>query len=933
MATKTEKVNIAELRTTDRIFHIDHDTYVIYTGLHRGDIRPFTRIGVGGEIPAWLPRYVENVILPQEASYNAGLEIAWVRATLQAGQKDVRYVGSRERVMLLYNFAGMPEIAEQQKWPPLQAAPYGPPRSHRGSHTGSHTLARDRANCSFFANGNIIIEIGSARVFDYLNAQRSKITIDREYDLLSKALAKLPYQPCRQAKQCSFIWLGGEKADAQQNGGAQRGQQRANVSSHSSGRQNFASSFFLRGLRATTALQNPVKSQNWQKLSGNGKLSIYWNLMGRGLLLNPPLNYRYALFENYIDPKRVDMLISHNPLMPGFTEALRRKDFEGSEVGVYTGQSSRLALLNRLYRNLTLKPFSNDSSLPMVRDVGFFPSRNGSHAVFGWRFAPKEDKITQLLFPLAAARPRKGFEFLRPPHDLELQLINSRADFKKAVAHVALQFPGQIHLPSFLRRRISHNAYPLVPGREYIIHQSLKIEELTERFLLHLQEQPYADQLRSFAYLNLGMDFSSERLGESLKALMRLPVPRHDLLLWHNIGQFLRFNLLLPMYEKGYGRRERKLLWRLFRRFSLRGFSYREWLEMGQGALDYHLLFAAGQASFLLLKAKDEQPPSIKVPSSFEQLEANPKSYGRLLRSWERQVNRLRQPNLYGPLLDILEKLYEAKVALLQERLRLRSLLRGLNLELKSPAVLKSANAFVEWRRGLTNFLGKISQRVESSLESLPGFSALFSGGLRYVAALLLVILLLIGGIGAISAISGIIGGNNVTEQGDSAAEISAVQLVAPGDLQGEEDVPGADAVPLTAREILQYANALAEQNNFRRLNASNQIAELRDPNLVFPGDLLRLPDSRLARVERGDHLWNIAREHYRRDYARLQILDRQLETVLGDLSDNSLDVDTRREIKVKQAAMTRLAITADMRRLLARANKRIASHLKGEEL
>ena len=65
-------------------------------------------------------------------------------------------------------------------------------------------------------------------------------------------------------------------------------------------------------------------------------------------------------------------------------------------------------------------------------------------------------------------------------------------------------------------------------------------------------------------------------------------------------------------------------------------------------------------------------------------------------------------------------------------------------------------------------------------------------------------------------------------------------------------------------------------------------------------------------RVEPGQYIWELARRQYRRDYARLLILDRQIGAALADESAE----DARPIVEEKLSLMRRLAVTPGMRRL-----------------
>lgn len=133
--------------------------------------------------------------------------------------------------------------------------------------------------------------------------------------------------------------------------------------------------------------------------------------------------------------------------------------------------------------------------------------------------------------------------------------------------------------------------------------------------------------------------------------------------------------------------------------------------------------------------------------------------------------------------------------------------------------------------------------------------------------------------------------------------------MVAPGDLQESLPVPGEESVPEKMDEIFFYADALARRNGFYGLKNGHGDTDLRNPNIVFPGDKLVLPDGRLVSVEPGETIWRIATKHYKKDFARMVILKRQL-IQLENAQDSSSDTLEKKEF------IKRLAITPEMRNL-----------------
>ncbi|MCB1172065.1 MAG: hypothetical protein KDK39_00795 [Leptospiraceae bacterium] len=129
-------------------------------------------------------------------------------------------------------------------------------------------------------------------------------------------------------------------------------------------------------------------------------------------------------------------------------------------------------------------------------------------------------------------------------------------------------------------------------------------------------------------------------------------------------------------------------------------------------------------------------------------------------------------------------------------------------------------------------------------------------------------------------------------------------ELVEPGEIQADETVPGEDNIRPSNREILLYTNELARRNGFQALGDLNLATQLKNPDLVFPGDILRLPDNRVVRIEPQGYIWDIARQHYKKDRARLVILkNRYSQTDPGNVTERSR----------LRAMMMRLAVTPGM--------------------
>ncbi|MBX7057099.1 MAG: hypothetical protein K1X75_03465 [Leptospirales bacterium] len=825
---------LRELRGSDRVFQIDRDTALVFSGMHPDDVRPFVRIGAGRQIPDAILRQIEYVILPEDDPCNLGLELAWLGATVQSGEKTIRYVGSRERVNQVYSFAGMPEIDEPSERP-VQPVIYHAFRAQ--------DLKRDHFTTVFMTNGDAVLQMGSTRIYDHHANRRIRLTIDKEYELLSRALArrKRTLEAEQGEAPRGFYWPGPEYA--------------------------------------------PSANAN----------QIFWSFGASGVLLNPSADHHQVLFEHAIDPARVDTVLSYSASAPGFAEALRRKNSEQRPGAAFTADQEAFGQLRRAYRNSKLQFVSDGASLPTARDVQLYISRTASHVAFSWRTGGDLDRAVQIVAPLGGKRQSRSFDYIRGPHDLELRLLNDREELKESGASLTLLLPGEGRQALLDRMRLSAAMLPLLPATEYLLYSSESLRGLSEHILSPFHGTEQEEAMRTLLFLHLGLEFSPEALGDGLQQLA-LQAPAADVVTAINVSQYLRYLRLLPGFGQ-YSERHKKLLQRAESRFDPARFRSAELLAQ-RSRLRGRIAIAPGQGAFLILEAIAPPAAELRCPPPVSAIESDRKAYPRLVRQWSKQVNKAGDPAGYAQCIEALEKLYEYRLFLVEERDRLRRTLNGLGIgqELQSSSlpdpVQEQGPGLLERLRSWFSGAGRAAVAILIAAIAL----AVFTAGFFTVKAL------------AASLDSGAPG---TTLRGDSADEQRAVQLAPPGAVESGEPAPGEDQIQAPAQEVLLYANALASRNGFRPINRAGD--QRRDPDLVFPGDRLRLPDGRIALVQRGQHLWEIAQKFYRRDMARLLILDRQMSALLQD----GLSAEVAASIKQHRKLMQRLAVTPQMKKVL----------------
>ncbi|MCB1318818.1 MAG: hypothetical protein KDK34_01120, partial [Leptospiraceae bacterium] len=820
------------------------------TGLHADDLRPFLRAGSGVTIPAGLLDQIENVLLPETDPPNVGLEYAWMRAGVQSGTGPIRYVGSKESVSAVSNYCGMQDVEEPEDRQ-VRVQPYQVLQRNQ-------ELPRDRSLTTFFHNGNAQVLVGGSRTYDHDALRRTRVTLDKEYDLLQRALSRRE-RKCEDTEIKSFLYTG------------------------------------------RNTHQNPDRP------------FLYWNFNGTGLLLNPSIEYHYTLFENAIDVGRAPMAISYSAHAPGFIELLRRKSHLEENCGIFTAEQEQFGALKKIYGRTKITGMMDGSALSHARDVSLFLSRTQSHGVFSYKMSPGSDRMVQIQFPLGGAKQSYKFDFVRPPHDLSFESIHSAKDFKElGGGRLILTTAGQIALDQYEKQRLRPDVYPLVAGREYKLYSSDEVETIAEWLLSGFENRAEYDIIRNFMMLNSGIDFSPEALADALNELRNIPVPREDVAFFNNLGMLLRFIRHLPHFEKIYDKRNRNVYERLLKRYNADRFRFRDWLALENLPVEFHVIFVGGQDTLVLVRPTTPEPVRFQIPPAAEAVEQDPKYYPRLLKRQTRALDKGGDPPGYRNCMDLMERLYEERVKLVEERQRLALLLNGLTelkkqkpgndrpVQLQAPA---RRNTDVSFADRMLDLWDGLRMRMGAFLDWMR--ESRFGLLLIPLVAIVVVGLLFFATVKAFSAFDP---AASISLHGDSVAEREAAELVAPGEMQNDaEPIPGEDQVRPEIREVLAYVNVLAAGNGFAPVDGGAR--GLRDPDLVFPGDTLRLPDGRLAGVDSGEHLFKIARLHYRKDFARLLILDRQITAVLDEAGD-PLPADVINSVSAKIQAMERLAVT-----------------------
>ncbi len=616
-STAKRKQTELELRGPERSFQLDRDTVIVYTGMHEDDVRPFIRIGAGASAPEGLLKHIENVVLPDADPVNVGLEMFWLHSTLEKGGDMIRYVGSRDQVSRMYSYSGMKEQADDKQKSPVEILAYQPPRGNKGDQ-------HDKTLINFYETGNVNVMVDGARALDLDSYRRGVMHLDKEYQLIDKALKKRNRR-CEEGH--SFLYLDRSKTPG---------------------------------------------------------MSLYWNLKGQGLMVNPPRDFHYALFENAVHPDRVSMAISGSPFLPGFVEVLRRRNAMESGVGFFTHDPDKIPDLKKIYSRSRFRVFEDSAVLPYASDTSFFLSRSGSHALFAMRMSPDTERHVQVLFPLGFGKPNRSFQYLKAPHDLVFETIDSKTDLKELPrAYMTLHTQGKIATKAYDKLRLDQGVYPLVGEREYKMFFAEKPAEFFDKFSEAMAETAeYGEPLKELLLLTMGLDFDSEKVTKLLEDLGKLKRPRDPVVL-NNVHEALRFIQLLPRFNDGYDENQARRVANLLKKNRLAHLKNGQWRALRERDLEFHVLFMNSKDSFLLAHTRKEEVVRLEVPPPAAEMEKNPKGYRKYLNQKARIVNRAYEAPGYNESLDFLDQLYEERLRLVFERNRFKSLLQNLGLGLE----------------------------------------------------------------------------------------------------------------------------------------------------------------------------------------------------------------------------------------------------------
>ena len=652
------KINPLELRGQDRVFQIDRDTVLIYTGMHLEDVKPFARLGAGNEYPITYGNYIENILLPERHMWNIGLEEMWLRTSLNSGVSKIRYIGGKEmlsyinRYFDLENYLTLGSKKKDYIPIPVEYKIYQPPNQKE--------ITKDKSSIIYLHTGEFQVLVGGSRVLDSANYFRTRITLDKEYSILQKILEKI--QNKQNLKNFSFFCFEGDS------------------------------------------------------------ISILFNFNSELLAINPLEEMHYRLFELKLDPDSIRMAISNSPYLPGFVEIFRRSDILEKEIAMSTPDLEKLTLLKRTYYLSRPKFFSDGSTLPYAKYVTYYDSKTKSHSVLIFRTRDDIEEQIKILFPLLQEKENRNFDYVKGPFDLEFIKIDDIKQIKTLqFSNFYILSPGLLQDKKWTKLNLQNNYFISLNKVQYFISQIKDLSEISgfinDLFANTLFEELIKSLLNKITSFQSSEDLVS--IKDDLYLIRTQPIPDNKILLY-NLAETLKLAHFFANYHQELPKNLESLFIKVLDRFSHKKLKIGDFYHLSE-TLEIYLFFKTSELTTCFLKQKEplwsiqlQYPPD---PDHAIELE---KEYRKYLKEQHKLIDKGLANSSERVVLEFLEKLLEERIFYNEQRLKLQSLMDSLkpSLELLAdsispkPKKLPFHFKLPYWLRILVEFL-RIPQMVE----------------------------------------------------------------------------------------------------------------------------------------------------------------------------------------------------------------------------
>ena len=879
------KLDLSLLPDEARVFQLDRGQFFIFTGFGKDDVQPFVRIGSSAYSSIELAHLIGNVVLPELHFGNIAHEYKEIQERKLANVKNIyNYRGSQRFNTLLSHYLN---VVTHKKERTIRRSRHEDTASKKEYYAFLNYIKANQlehfvedVSCTFFVNGDVSISMQKNKIFQFSKNYLSSdnMQIEHEYTIMGEALQQVGTK-MSDPNERIFMWFGADKS---------------------------------------ISPDQPF---------------IYWKHKNQALMCHPTSNSHYTLFENQLDPNSVEAVIAQNVYSGGLVDFLCHKNSteENSKVLLAQEGKSKLEALGHFYPKTSIQLWEDTSSAFQDVDANVHVSQCKTSAVLAWNFPNSDYKITQILFPLQGSDPqkRKKFPYIRSPHHLELKPIQNYSDIKIKNAFLTLYIPNGMNSFLFKIIRLGLDRYPLLAKKEYSLYESQDPEKFLEKFLVIFQNTSYRKLIHKLIVLHSNRYFDMKQIRIDIKRLAFLKIAKNDIKSRNNLSQFLRFLSILPISVQNYSVTDNKRIIKLIKNFGLHTFSYKNWLSLEQEEIKLSILMLANKASFLFVEdlqfsstdsGREEafnffMPPhplfsdsSLKKQvASYANVRGNISldtlhnshlkllHYKFFLKQWENTINKNKDSGKdFSPILSVLHQIYAHKFHLKSEQDRFFKFIHqmGFSKFLQSETKLSV-------QEGLKTRIISILKNnifVLKTQETFPSLFYFLKSQIKFIGSYInkdfltpmrifasaIILIILVSLSAMLFSFDSHLDGLNVEER-------SSVRLVKAGENQKMNYVPGEEKIEAIFTEVLEYANLLALLNGFSPINESitKEEAFLKDPDLIFPEENLRLPDGRLTKIKKGQHLLAIARLHYCKDYARIQILEKQMLSYQSKIQKN----------------------------------------------
>ena len=116
--------------------------------------------------------------------------------------------------------------------------------------------------------------------------------------------------------------------------------------------------------------------------------------------------------------------------------------------------------------------------------------------------------------------------------------------------------------------------------------------------------------------------------------------------------------------------------------------------------------------------------------------------------------------------------------------------------------------------------------------------------------------------------------------------------VITTGEQEALESFLSLGYIQITLHDVYKLTNKIAASNGYRTMDSIEQLGK--DPDWIYPGNVLVFPDRVNYRVVKGDTIWYIAKRFIKKN------LDRDWErhlTIIKEIDKNDISINTKKKL------------------------------------